>query len=97
MRGLGEEHKQVVQALAQGDTLKAHRTLDGAKRYQLHPLDGTPPSIVPSAVIDHLLAQRLLTSNMKFPAAVYLLTERGVALAADLTAVQTLPVHPRAY
>ena len=63
-----------------GATLNAHRTLDGAKVHTLHPLDGEPVD-VDRAAVDYLKQHGLIASNMKFPAATYLLTERGIAVA----------------
>jgi hypothetical protein len=57
-----------------GATLKAHRTLDGEKVHRLHLLDG-PAVDVDSAAVERLKRRGLIASNMKFPAAVYLLTE----------------------
>ena len=70
-------HRHILRALLDGATLKAHRTLDGEKTYILHPLDG-PDEIVDRAAVEHLKQQGLIASNMKFPAATYVLTERGL-------------------
>jgi hypothetical protein len=73
---------RLLAAVAQGDTLKVHRTLDGAKGYRLHPLAAAPaqpPQAVAAADVEALVAQGLLASNMKFPAAAFLLTDRGSA------------------
>jgi hypothetical protein len=79
--------RRVLSALAAGWTLKVHRTLDGAKRYCLHPLGDAPAEGVPPTTVDALRSQGLLDSNKKFPAATYLLTEKGrqtvVALGED--------------
>jgi DNA-binding transcriptional regulator PaaX len=64
--------------------LKAHRTLDGEKVHRLHPLDG-PPEQVDSAAVERLKRRGLIASNMKFPASVYLLTERGLEIARNIT------------
>ena len=69
---------QLLAALRAGDTLKVHRTLDGAKQHRLHPLDGSPACDVDEADVEALLAARLIASNMKFPAATFLLNEGGV-------------------
>jgi hypothetical protein len=65
-----------------GATLKAHRTLDGEKIHRLHPLDG-PPEDVDSAAVERLKRRGLIASNMKFPAAVYLVTDEGVQTSLD--------------
>jgi hypothetical protein len=71
---LSAEEARIVAAMREGATLKAHRTLDGEKVHRLHPLAG-PPVDVDSGVVERLKRRGLITSNMKFPAAVYLLTE----------------------
>lgn len=87
-----DEEQRLLRALANGDTLKAHRQLDGAKRYRLHPLDGGAPSDASPEVVERLLARGLLASNFKFPAAVLLLTKQGAAVAAALSAPGPCPV-----
>ncbi len=71
---------RILRAMLDGATLKAHRTLDGAKTYILHPLDG-PDEIVDRAAVEALKQRGLIASNLKFPAATYVLTEYGVASA----------------
>lgn len=73
----------ILQRLWRGDTLKSHRDVDGVKRYQLHPLEG-PGTDVPGAAVLALRRKRLLETNHKFPAATFLLTERGRAIAQTL-------------
>ena len=63
-------------AMAGGATLKVHRTLDGRKEYRLHHLQGGSDSVEP-ALVDRLLQRGWLDSNMKFPAATFLLTDAG--------------------
>ncbi len=74
--------RHILRAMLDGATLKAHRTLDGEKTYTLHPLDG-PDEIVDRAAVETLKRHGLIASNMKFPAAMYVLTERGIAAAAQ--------------
>ena len=74
------ESARILRALLAGATLKAHRTLDGAKTYTLHPLDG-PDEIVDRAAVESLKRHGLIRSNLKFPAATYVLTEEGLAHA----------------
>ena len=62
--------------MADGATLKAHRTLDGSKVHKLHPLEGDAVT-VSSTVVRTLEKCGWVRSNMKFPAATYLLTEKG--------------------
>jgi hypothetical protein len=74
---LTPQQQSVLAALAQGATLKAHRSLDGAKVHRLHPLDGGPAQAVDPGTVAALHELGLVESNMKFPAATYLLTDRG--------------------
>lgn len=76
--------QDVVRRLAEGWTLKAHRHLNGQKEYLLHPLGEGSPQVVVVETVRQLQKRRLISSNMKFPAATYLLTERGQAVAARL-------------
>ena len=74
---------RVLQAMAGGWTLKAHRYLDGRKEYQLHPLDGPSEDVAPE-VVKALVDEGLIDSNKKFPAATFWLTDSGRgALAAS--------------
>jgi hypothetical protein len=83
---LSAEAENVVARLAAGWALKSHRYLDGRKEYRLHPLDDGAPQGVALQTVRQLQRRRLIHSNMKFPAASYLLTERGQAVAAQLGA-----------
>jgi len=74
--GLSPVAKQIIVAMQQGATLKAHRTLDGEKLHQIHPLQDAA-FVVPTAAVRELEQRGWLRSNMKFPAATYLLTEQG--------------------
>ncbi len=75
------EEKALVRALAAGHMLKDHRFLDGRKQHMLHQLDGATLQ-VDAALVDRLRRQGVIASNKKFPAATYLLTEKGRRLAA---------------
>lgn len=86
-------HELLIE-LAAGATLKAHRTLDGEKRHELQRLTGERMPIA-AATVRTLERHRLLTSNMKFPAATYLLTEPGIRLARSLTTTPTTPLTVR--
>jgi hypothetical protein len=90
-----ETQQRVLLALASGAMLKVHRTLDGEKAHRLHAGDGTGTE-VDAAVVASLLVQGLIESNMKFPAATFLLTEAGVAAAAQLGGALR-PLTPRRY
>lgn len=78
---LSKSHKRVLLALASGCALKSHRNVEGAKIYQLHPLDGSAER-VERATMETLQDQGLIDSNKKFPAATYWLTEKGRAITA---------------
>ena len=67
---------RLLQAIAGGWTLKAHRYLDGRKEYRLHPLQG-PSEIVAPNLVEALVDQGLIDSNKKFPAATFWLTAVG--------------------
>lgn len=73
---LTDPQKTVLRALLEGWTLKSHRTLDGQKAYRLHALAGEVVEVADSTV-EGLAAAKLLQSNQKFPAATYLLTDKG--------------------
>lgn len=74
--------RTLLRAILDGATLKVHRDLDGHKIHLLHPLSGES-SPVPRELVESLRKLGLIQSNMKFPAATYVLTERALdALAA---------------
>ncbi len=68
---------KLLDAVAAGDVLKVHRTLDGAKEYRLHPLDGAPFRPVSGDDVEALVAAGYIASNMKFPAATFVPTEKA--------------------
>jgi hypothetical protein len=88
---LSAAEKDVLRALVSGSRLQSHRELDGSKRTCLHALTGEAVQPVAAAVVERLRMLGLLESNMKFPAATYLLTTQGVKVAAVLT---DNPLHP---
>lgn len=79
-----------------GGTLKVHRHLDGSKLYRLHPLEG-PPETLQGATVNHLKTQGLIDSNKKFPAATYLLTEKGKEVAVSLAASSLDPLSSKKF
>lgn len=93
---LSKSQKNVLRALIQGSTLKSHRYLDGTKLYKLHPLDG-PAQTVEWNIVDALKSQGLIHSNQKFPAATYLLTDKGKELASTLEGTSTRPLSAKNY
>lgn len=91
---LTKTQKKVLRALINGWTLKSHRYLDGRKEYQLHPLDG-PAQPVNRLTVEILKTRRLVGSNQKFPAATFLLTEKGKRVAAKLDEAPAKPLSAR--
>ena len=94
---LNGEQRAILVALQAGDRLKVHRTIDGEKRYLLHRLDESGADAVDAAVVASLERSGLIESNMKFPAAMFLLTDKGVAAAAHITGSAQTPMGPRNY
>jgi hypothetical protein len=76
---------RLLAAMAAGHVLKVHRTLDGEKAYRLHWLEGDEMANgveeVAAVDVESLLVRGLIVSNMKFPAATFLLTGAGLAAA----------------
>lgn len=81
---LSAESARILRAMIAGAALKVHRDLDGTKTHMLHPLNG-PPEPVSRAAVEGLVRHGLIASNMKFPVATYVLTERGVAVVPTLS------------
>ncbi len=81
-------------ALLDGAVLKAHRTVDGKKIHKLYGADQTVTAIN-ERLVRYLEHKRLICSNMKFPAATYLLTEEGLAVAKRLHATTATPLVVR--
>jgi hypothetical protein len=79
---LTSTQRDILTAIRDGGTLKIHRDLDGDKQHVLHPLDGEPQP-VDAGLVESLRDLELIQSNLKFPAATYLLTDRALqALSA---------------
>ncbi|MCA9980100.1 MAG: hypothetical protein KDD89_04690 [Anaerolineales bacterium] len=78
---LTKAEKKLLTAVANGQTLKSHRYLDGTKQYKLWPppneSDAATPETIPYEMVQSLLEKKLLTTNQKFPAATFLLTNAG--------------------
>lgn len=70
------DHLNLLASLANGSTLKSHRDIEGNKVYRLHGLDGSVQLPQPK-IVDKLKHGRYIDSNKKFPAATYLLTDKG--------------------
>jgi parvulin-like peptidyl-prolyl isomerase len=86
----------LLMKLQQGAVLKVHRTVDGDKVYRLHQT-GAPDQEIAAALVATLTDRNLLQSNMKFPAATFLLTDKGVAVARQLSSATVEPTGPRNY
>ena len=69
---------ELLRAIADGQTLKSHRDLEGHKEYRLHTLDGQS-TLVAWEDVAALQSAGLIDSNKKFPAATYWLTDSGRA------------------
>ena len=93
---LSSSEEAVLRAVAQGGTLKTHRSMDGEKLSKLHPLTAPAYDVDPT-VVDALKRRKLIRSNMKFPAATYLLTDRGRIVASGLADVDGGPLGPHNY
>jgi hypothetical protein len=101
---LNDEQRRVLLALRQGSHLKVHRTLDGDKVCRLH-----SPAVEGNANVEEVLLTLVdalerggfVQSNMKFPAATLLLTERGVQEAEGILTASAedglRPIGPRRY
>ncbi|MFO7634189.1 MAG: hypothetical protein R6W76_16700 [Caldilinea sp.] len=87
--------RAILIAMQRGDRLKVHRTVDGVKRYLLHRLDESDVVEVESAAANSLERAGLIESNMKFPAATFLLTDKGTAAVARITGIEQAPIGPR--
>ena len=94
---LSATHKHILGELARGSRLQDHRDLEGGKLYKLHSLDNAGGIAIAAASVAYLQRHKLIESNMKFPAATYLLTDKGAAIAAPLTTGQNLPLASRNY
>lgn len=84
MQELSEAQQRVLKALAEGIVLKGHRNIEGEKVYKLHAMDGSEIAVIEADVIEFLKENKLVHSNMKFPAASFLLTDKGREIASRL-------------
>jgi hypothetical protein len=75
---LSVAQRELLMAMRDGASLKIHRELDGDKQHLLHPLESeTEP--VDAALVESLRDLDLIQSNLKFPAADYVLTDKALA------------------
>jgi hypothetical protein len=93
---LPQDQRQILGTMHQGWTLKSHRYLDGAKIYRLHALNGEGLN-VPASAVAALQQRRLIQSNQKFPAATFLLTEKGRAVAGRVDSNQAEPLSAQCF
>lgn len=94
---LSDAQRALLIALQTGERLQVHRTLDGAKLYRLHTHGGNTAEAVAPEVVDSLVRTGLIESNMKFPAATFLLTDKGLAAIKAITGSEQAPVGPRKF
>ncbi len=80
---LAPPQRHILRAIRDGATLKVHRTLDGEKTHRLYPLAGEPET-VERGLVESLVTLGLIQSNLKFPAATYVLTNAGVQALAHM-------------
>jgi hypothetical protein len=97
---LSDAQHAILIALQAGDRLQVHRTLDGAKSYRLHVRDHDGRAdgstrVIAGAIVDGLVRARLIESNMKFPAATFLLTDKGLAAVMAITGSVQTPICSR--
>ena len=95
-RKLTGEQAALLVSLQQGAVLKVQRTLDGDKVYRLQQNDA-PAQEIEATLVAALTDRSLVQSNMKFPAATFLLTDKGVAVAMQLSGATVEPTGPRNY
>lgn len=88
---LSPTQQNVLRAMVEGSTLKSHRYLSGEKVYKLHALDGATQT-VRRPTVEVLRRYDLIDSNQKFPAATYLLTQKGKGIAETLTGTPGRPL-----
>lgn len=92
-----KQQRHVLVAIVNGAHLKAHRHLDGQKVHKLHFVQpdlgqDNQELVIADAVVDNLRSRGLIDSNMKFPAATYLLTDKGAEVARKLAGASTAPL-----
>lgn len=78
-RRLSPSERSLLEQIAAGAVLKSHRDLDGSKRYRLYPVGAEVAESIEYNLVQGLLRKKLITTNQKFPAATFLLTNRGRA------------------
>ena len=70
---------ELINRLSDGFNLKSHRNLEGEKNYVLYSPDGDQVNLNWKQV-QKLLRLKIITTNQKFPAATFLLTNLGQSL-----------------
>ena len=94
---LSPAQAHILSHIGLGWTLKAHRDLEGAKIYQLHPLDDAAPQRVRPTVVQALVKAGYLPSSWKFPANTFYLTDKGRAAAEALLGHPIKPLGTQGY
>ena len=93
---LSSKQIKLLAALASGAVLKSHRDLEGHKVYRLHPLRG-PATVLAPHMVDPLKRHKLIESNKKFPAATYILTDKGKQTVEEMGNVQVRSLTARKF
>jgi predicted transcriptional regulator len=94
---LSDAQRALLVALQAGDRLQVHRTLDGAKLYRLHTHNDNISEAVAPDIVDSLVRAGLIESNMKFPTATFLLTDKGLAAVKAISGSEQTPIGPRKF
>ena len=81
---LNADERSLIRAIAHGDRLMDHRDIEGRKWFALHNPDGASTP-VDDRLVHGLIERGLISSNKKFPAATYWLTDRAHAASVVAT------------
>ena len=92
---LTREQERLLAAIHLGNHLKVHRSIDGEKLYCLHTTDNGVSEPVRGDTVRLLERQGFVTSNMKFPAATFMLTKKGTQAAVQYTGCTVSTIGPR--
>ena len=93
---LSNPEKMILARIIGGWSLKSHRDIEGNKQFVLHSLDGEKVD-VEGATVHKLRRKRLIETNHKFPAATFLLTQKGRKTAGKFTKSESMPVGSRRF
>lgn len=93
---LSNQEKTILVQMIVGWSLKSHRDIEGNKQFILHSLAGEKRD-VDGETVHKLRRKRFIETNHKFPAATFLLTEKGRKAAGKLTESPSTPVGARKF